>query len=119
MAEWYEGPFKVIPNVDSLGKRPRPGRGDIIAHASGAVVLRCPKCGAMQFTRANILNSPETPTLDRPVQCGSGHCKKCGIWFTIRNGSAALSEEPPKTKRGLPDNLSRAGVAPARPLETK
>lgn len=110
MAEWYGGPFRVIPGVDSLGQRPRPGRGDIIAHKSGAVVLRCPKCAALQFTRATVLNDPATPTLDRAIQCGSGYCKKCGIWFSIRNGQASEVEPPPPKKTTLPDKLKKAGV---------
>ncbi len=119
MTEWYSGPYAVMKDIDSLAKKPRPGRGDIIAHASGAVVLRCPKCAAIQFARANILNSPKTPTLDRPIQCGSGHCKRCGVWFTIRNGVAEEAKAPERPKRTLPESLVNAGVKPPPKLDVK
>ncbi len=116
MSEWYDGRYRVVPGVDSLGKMPQIGRGDIIEHASGAVVLRCPACSAMQFGRADILNSLDSPTLDRPLQCGSGHCKACGVWFLIRNGKAEKAEAPAPRKRELPRKLVRAGVRPAPKL---
>jgi len=109
---WYSGPYRVLPEIDTLGKRPQIGQGDILAHASGAIILRCPKCGAMQFARAKILNDPQTPTLDRPIQCGSGHCKRCGIWFNIKNGRAAETKSPVPTGSGIPERLARAGVKP-------
>ena len=111
MPEWFSGPYFVIAGVDTLGKRPRLGRGEIIAHKSGAVILRCPACAAVQFARADVLNDPHTPTLDRPIQCGSGHCKKCGVWFTIRNGEAKKVDEPTRPTRTLPKKLADAGVA--------
>ena len=114
MSDWYDGPFKVVPGVEELGKMPHIRQGDILIHKSGAVILRCPACNAMQFGRAKVLNSPETPTLDQPLQCGSGHCKKCGVWFSIRNGKAEPSEKPEHKKTELPDKLVKAGVGPAR-----
>lgn len=117
--QWYEGPFRVVPDIKELKDRPSPARGDIIAHRSGAVVLRCPRCGAMQFTRADILNDPSAPTLDRPIQCGSGHCKKCGIWFVIQRGRAKEVQEPEKKKTAIPDRLARAGVTPPPELKVE
>lgn len=114
MSGWYDGPFKVVEGIDTLGKMPHIGRGDIIAHKSGAVVLRCPACNAMQFGRAAVLNSKEAPTLDRPLQCGSGHCKKCGVWFTIRNGEARPAKKPEQKRTAIPDKLTAAGVGPAK-----
>jgi hypothetical protein len=110
MSEWFSGPYFVLEKVDSLETKPRIGRGEIIAHKSGAIILRCPKCAALQFTRAVILNAPATPSLDRPVQCGSGHCKKCGVWFTIKNGEALPAEAPEPKPRVLPEKLRKAGV---------
>lgn len=118
MAEWFKGPYFVLEGVDRLAIK-RPARGEIIAHDSGAVVLRCPACAAIQFARAKILNSPKTPTLDRPIQCGSGHCKRCGVWFTIRNGEAMPAEAPEKKEVALPDKLKRAGVHPQPELKLK
>lgn len=108
--EWYDGPYTVVDGIDNLASKPRPALGDIIAHRSGAVVLRCPKCHAMQFTRAEIYNSKEHPTLDRPIHCGSGHCKKCGIWFTIKNGTSCQVDPPEKKTRKISDKLAKAGV---------
>lgn len=109
---WYDGPYSVVEGVDSLGMMPHIRRGQIIAHQSGAVILRCPACNAMQFGAAKVLNSPEKPTLDRPLQCGSGHCKKCGVWFQIVNGKAVPAESPNKEKGEIPRKLFRAGVRP-------
>ena len=117
--EWYDGPYKVIDGVDTLGRRPHPALGDIMAHRSGAVILRCPKCHAMQFTRAEVYNAESSPTLDRPIHCGSGHCKKCGIWFTITNGRAAECEPPEGPSRPIPKKLAKAGVKPPPKLEIK
>ena len=117
--EWYTGPYSILKDVTSLQQRRAPGRGDIIAHASGAVILRCPKCAAVQFTRADILNSPDAPTLDRPVQCGAGHCKKCGVWFSINKGRAIPSEPVAKKPPRLPETLVRAGVRPPPKLNVK
>jgi hypothetical protein len=119
MPEWFKGPYYVLEKVDSLETKPRPGRGEIIAHKSGAVILRCPQCGALQFGRAVILNSPATPTLDRPLQCGSGHCKKCGVWFIIRNGEALPAEAPERKERVLPEKLRKAGVRYVPRLKTE
>lgn len=117
--EFYSGPYRVLDGISSLAERRSPGRGDIIRHASGAVVLRCPKCAALQFTRADVLNNPDAPTLDRPIQCGSGYCKRCGIWFAIRNGVASEVEEPKRSERKIPERLARAGVHPAPKIEDK
>lgn len=116
--KFFSGPYRVLDGVDSLAQKRMPGRGEIIAHASGAIILRCPKCAALQFTRADILNNPDAPTLDRPVHCGSGHCKKCGIWFEIRKGTATEVEEPPRKERKIPRKLARAGVHPAPKIES-
>jgi len=117
MSEWYDGPYKVLDGVDQMARRPRPGRGDIIAHRSGALVLRCPACNALQFTRGTVFNAKESPTIDRPIHCGSGHCQKCGVWFSIKNGRALPAKAPEKTKLKIPEKLARAGVheAPPRP----
>jgi len=117
--EWYNGPYKVVDGIDTLGRRPSPGLGDIIAHRSGALVLRCPKCHAMQFTRAVVYNSKENPTLDRPIHCGSGHCKKCGIWFSITGGTSEQVDEPVKATRPIPRKLAKAGVHPSPKIKIK
>lgn len=109
MGQWYGGRYKVLEGVDKLGStHVKPG--DIIAHKSGAVILRCPDCNAVQFGHAKVLNSLASPSLDRPLQCGSGHCKKCGIWFTISNGRAAKVEQPERPTRKIPEKLANAGV---------
>lgn len=117
--EFFTGPYHILNGVSSLAQKRMPGRGEIIAHESGAIILRCPKCAALQFTRADVMGSPEAPTLDRPIQCGSGHCKKCGIWFAIRKGSAAIVEAPKKTAKEIPKALARAGVHTAPKIESE
>jgi len=109
MTEWYTGNYSILEGVDKLGTV-NIRKGDIIVHSSGAVVLRCPACAAMQFGYAKILNSPKAPSLDRPLQCGSGHCKRCGVWFTIKNGKAEEAEPAESPKRELPRKLMKAGV---------
>jgi len=112
--EWYDGNYAVLPDVNELSQRPHIGRGDIVKHKSGAIILRCPACGAVQFARAQILNSDKAPTLSQPVHCGSGHCQKCAIWFTIKNGRAEKTKEPKPAKVELSNKLKAAGVGPAR-----
>ncbi len=116
MSEMYTGSYRVLKEVSTLAQRRLPGRGDILRHKSGAIVLRCPKCVAIQFTRAEVLDSDDSPTLDRPVQCGAGHCKKCGIWFTIHSGRAAEVPKPEKKPQEIPKVLARAGVHPSPKL---
>lgn len=113
MGDWYNGQYRVVQGIDELG-RTQLGRGDIIVHKSGMLILRCPACNAMQFGQASVLNSPDAPTLSKPLQCGSGHCKRCGVWFSIRNGKASEAESPVNAQTEIPDRLKKAGVGPAR-----
>lgn len=113
----FEGPWKII-NKDSLGKR-FPKRGEIIKHKSGAIILNCPKCNAMQFTHSPVSGTNEIPTLSKPIQCGAGNCDRCGVWFQITAGKTLVSKEPVKHERPIPSKLVDAGVkkAPKLPPE--
>ena len=56
--EWYNGNYSVLPDVDELGKRPHIGRGDILKHKSGAIILRCPAVSFLsKFRKANVKES--------------------------------------------------------------
>jgi len=117
MGQWYEGQYKVLDKVGKLSEQPRLATGDILRHDSGALILRCPACNAMQFTRAEIYNAETRPTLDRAIQCGSGHCQKCAVWFTIEKGKAVLATPTEKKKPPeLDSKLKRAGVKYPEPL---
>ncbi len=120
LTKWYTGNYEVLEGVKKVGTV-NIRQGDIIVHESGAVILRCPACAAMQFGHAKVMNSPKTPSFDRPLQCGSGHCKRCGVWFTIKNGKAEEAEPTEPRKRELPKKLTKAGVKrpPKLKLEEK
>lgn len=105
--ELYKGPWRVSKN-DSIGMG--VGIGEIIRHRSGAVILRCPKCRAMQFAHSPISGSDDTPTLTKPIQCGSGHCTRCAIWFTVTTGRTQLTEPVKREGRVLPKSLVDAGI---------
>jgi hypothetical protein len=77
MADWFEGPWKVIPDT-SLESHPRIAKGEILVHQSGHIVLACPKCGSMQFAPGTVEGPAESPTLKTPVVCGAGFCMRCG-----------------------------------------
>ncbi len=116
MKELFTGRWRVI-DKSTLGERPRPAPGEIIKHRSGAVVLCCPACGAMQFAHAPVVGDDMSPTIAKPIQCGSGNCKQCGIWFSIDAGQTALNEPPKKRpQRAIPERLVKAGVKEAPKL---
>jgi hypothetical protein len=117
MKELFEGPWRVV-DKSTLGDRPRPAPGEIIKHRSGAVVLCCPACGAMQFAHAPVVGNDARPTITKPIQCGSGNCKQCGIWFSIDAGHTVLMNAPPPKRppRAIPERLVKAGVKEAPKL---
>ena len=115
MRELFHGPWKVLGGVDKLTKRLLPG--EIIKHKNGALIFNCPKCNAVQFTRARMSGNDDAPTIDEPIQCGSGYCDKCGIWFQVVNGTTRLVDT--KTNDDgveIPDKLKDLGVHPSPKL---
>ena len=115
---WYGGGWQILPGVESLESHPHLRPGEIVRHRTGAIILTCPACHAMQFALAKVSGTDERPTLDRPVHCGAGHCRRCGIWFTITDGVAALAAPPTQATTEVPARLARAGVhrAPRQPV---
>ena len=108
---YFEGPWKII-DKDSLEQVISPGIGQVLKHRSGAVVLRCPECRAVQFTCSPVTGSDDKPTLTKPIQCGSGHCQRCGIWFSIVVGKTVVHDDDPREKQAriLSSKLRKAGV---------
>jgi hypothetical protein len=107
----FEGPWKVAKH-GSLEKGV-PGKGVILKHRTGAVVLRCPKCNALQFAHSPVGGHVRAPTLSKPIQCGAGHCNRCAIWFTVDAGKTVIVEGPPaKRSTPVPTRLRKAGVRP-------
>ena len=115
MRELFTGPWKVLTGVDKLTNRLLPG--EIIKHKNGALILNCPKCNSVQFTRARMSGTDETPTIEEPIQCGGGYCDKCGIWFQVKNGRT-LPVEVEQNSDGveIPKKLRDAGVHPSPKL---
>lgn len=70
----------------------------------------------MQFACSKLIGTPEMPTLENAIHCGAGHCKRCGIWFTIQNGKTVITEQPVKGQIPLTDKLKEAGVKRAPKL---
>lgn len=93
--------------------------GAIIVTRGGVSILGCPACGKMQFAAAVPSGPAAAPHITRPIQCGSGFCKRCGEWFRIING---VPERVPPAERpvpAIPPALAAAGVrrAPRDPSE--
>jgi len=117
-ASWEGARFSILVGVDNLadcgGRLPK---GKILVHSSGNFILRCPACGAMQFTTGKLSGTPDHPTIDRAVHCGAGICKRCGVWFRVQGGVAVPDSEPSSSQaKDIPDALRRAGVRPATKL---
>lgn len=110
--EWEGKQFSILEGFDNLadcGGRLPPGK--ILVHHSGNFILNCPACGAMQFTTGKLSGPPSHPTIDRAVHCGSGICKRCGVWFRVVGGVARPDLSPQKAKEAeIPDKLKKAGV---------
>ena len=64
----------------------------------------------MQFAASKLIGTPEMPTLESVIHCGAGHCKKCGIWFTVQNGKTVVCEKPEVNKIPISDKLKAPGV---------
>lgn len=118
---YFQKPWHVVSR-DSLEKGVATKPGEILMHKSGAVVLNCPECRAMQFTHAKNVGTPEIPTLSKPILCGAGHCRRCGIWFSVINGETVVHDGDPrgeKPKMMLSIKLKKAGVKSPPKLEIK
>jgi len=118
MSELYEGPWTVI-EATSMENKSLMKSGEIMRHSSGAIVLTCPKCRAMQFVAVRILGSDEKPTLSKPIQCGGGHCKRCAIWFKIEHGKTVEAEPVIPKEAPITSAMKRAGVYRPQPLVVK
>lgn len=114
--EWFQGPWRVVAE-DSLASRTKLAPGEIMRHHTGALILNCPACNAMQVGRADLAGPPDAPTLSAPVHCGKGFCQRCGVWFTVVGGRTREAEQPPVRATRVPDHLRRAGVRPPPSLE--
>ena len=108
---WFLGPWNVCKE-DTLEQKPRIRKGEILRHKNGSVILNCPACGATQFARVGVSGADDNPTLDGPVHCGAGHCKRCGVWFTVVGGRTKETEPRPHKRLDIPEPLKRAGVKP-------
>ena len=107
----YQGPWRVVDR-DTLGHTMRIG--DVMKHKSGAVILKCPKCRALQFAYSPVTGTDDKPTLTRSIQCGGGHCKRCGIWFRVDAGETVLSDAAKSEPRPIPERLKRGMKTPPK-----
>lgn len=115
----FEGPWEVA-SQKTLEENSVIKLGLIVKHKSGAILLRCPKCNAMQFTYSPVIGDDKTPTLTKRIQCGSGYCKRCAIWFGIDAGRTVLFEgTEEKIGTAIPQKLVAAGVKTAPTIEEK
>jgi hypothetical protein len=118
---YFEGPWRILKR-NSLEQGVTTKPGEILLHRSKAIILNCPVCNAMQFTAAKNIGSREKPTLSKPVHCGAGHCRRCGVWFSVTNGKTVLHEEgDPREAPAmlLSTKLRRAGVVKPPELKVK
>ena len=106
---WYPGPWTIIAE-DSLEKKARIKPGDIMKHRSGNVLLNCPACNSLQFTKVQTIGTAELPSLTGPVLCGAGFCKRCAITFTVIDGKTVAVEAQERPKATIPERLLKAGV---------
>jgi len=114
--QWFQGPWRVVDR-DVLSTRPKLRPGEIIAHRSGAIVLNCPACNAMQFAHSPLEGDRNSPTLGKPVHCGAGKCKACAVWFGVRSGTTFEAAKPNAAVAAIPDELKKAGVHESPSLE--
>jgi uncharacterized protein YbaR (Trm112 family) len=93
--------------------------GGIIVARNSVSILGCPACGKMQFVAGVPTGPAEAPHLQRPVQCGSGYCKRCGVWFRILNGAPEILPNQVRAAAVVPARLAQAGVRrpPQDPVE--
>lgn len=115
-AEWYPGPWRVTAE-DALTQRVRLQPGDLMRHRTGAVILNCPACNAMQVGRVDVTGPADAPSLSAPVHCGKGFCSRCGVWFTVVAGRTREAEQPAVRPTRIPDKLRAAGVTHPPSLE--
>jgi len=113
--EWFPGPWRIIEET-SLNGRPRLAPGEVMHHRSGAVLLNCPACNAMQIGKG-VEGAADAPTLTAPVHCGKGFCHRCGIWFTVTGGATREAVKPTAKPVIIAPELRKAGVRPAPSLE--
>ena len=106
---WFQGPWRVVSN-EVLETQPKLAPGQILRHRSGAVVLNCPACNAMQFAHSPLVGPDDAPTLTKPVHCGAGLCRGCAVWFAVRNGHTEPAPAPVPERPEIPERLARAGV---------
>ncbi len=106
----FEGPWKVADKKELASGLPT--KGEIIKHSSGAIVLRCPVCNAMQFAHSPVSGPDDAPTLSKAIQCGAGTCKRCGVWFAVDAGKTIIKDNPKVEPTPLPTKLRKAGVKP-------
>jgi hypothetical protein len=104
--------YTVHPTARSLrevGGKIAPGT--ILAHSAVVIITTCPACGSMLIAPGPVRGELCAPVVDRPVRCGAGLCKKCGILFRIMNG---IAEEVIDETAAIPipDKLKAAGVVP-------
>jgi hypothetical protein len=112
---FYNGPYIVLPReMDSI-RKVTPSLGEVMRQRSNVLVLRCPACRALQFTAASISGPDDSPTTS-PIHCGAGTCKRCGIWFKLVDGRAALVPAPVDPTPPVPAKLAEAGVKKAPKL---
>jgi hypothetical protein len=117
VAEWFQGPYRVLSGVESLQQRPNPRPGEIIRHRSkGVAILRCPACNALQFYAVEILGSDDAPSFSRPVKCSATACRACGVWFALVAGAVGPCEPPVERERPVPEGLRRH-IRPAPRVE--
>lgn len=108
----FQGPWTLKTNADSVGDELK--MGEIISHRSGAIILKCPKCSSLQFVHSDVAVSHGVPTLSKRIQCGSGFCKRCAIWFGVVAGRTVIYDGPEKiVKTLIPQRLIDAGVKKA------
>ena len=106
---WYPGPWHVCEE-DSLEKRPRLSQGEMLIHKNGSILLNCPACNALQFARVEVIGDKKKPTIRGVVHCGAGHCKRCGVWFSVSGGRTTQETEPVKKSVVISTKLKVAGV---------
>ena len=113
--KWYQGPWKVIAET-SMAEKARLLPGEIMKHGSGTILLNCPACNSVQFAKATVIGSDILPSLDKAIQCGSGFCRRCGVWFRIIDGKTVEQDAPVRVDTVIPEKLAAAGVTKAPSL---
>ncbi len=100
--EIYQGPWTYKKEATTLKEmNNRLPKGQIVRHPRGALMLACPKCGAIQRISGKVSGADNSPSIDKPILCGAGYCVACEYLFRIEDGQTVEVSNGRKRENGV------------------